>query len=269
MLAKQYMNSDSLCQHPTLILPAHQLDQLEDAVSLQAMPRKKLSESQVKEFQKTAKLSASNSMMRASQYLQTLCENSTSNVAAVAPPMTFYNVPTVEDRFASANQLEMDPNDMLLKFAPKKISVANEKPSFPADNIAPASQADGLPPAVDDEDDMLSNLLPAAEPSQGKGRGRGRGKGRGRGGCAVKSKAKAKSSPQATVAQAPDSQIESAGKDIYKAGDFNAKRLAYVKEKRKEGLSGQEAQTAWMHSDERADLVAGLSYSEQKRRKFC
>ena len=72
----------------------------------------------------------------------------------------------------------------------------------------------------------------------------------------MKSKAKAKSSPQATVAQAPDSQIESAGKDIYKAGDFNAKRLAYVKEKRKEGLSGQEAQTAWMHSDERADLVA-------------
>ena len=162
MLAKQYMNSDSLCQHPALILPAHQLDRLEDAVSLQAMPRKKLSQSQVKEFQKTAKLCASNSMMRASQYLQTLCENSMSNAAAVAPPMTLYQMPTVEDRFASANQLEMDPNDMLLKFAPKKISVANEKPSFPAENILPAIQADGLPPAVDDEDEMLSDLLRAA-----------------------------------------------------------------------------------------------------------
>ena len=66
-----------------------------------------------------------------------------------------------------------------------------------------------------------------------------------------------------SMAPAPDARI------ACKAGDFNAKRLAYVKEKRKEGLSGQEAQTAWMHSDERADLVAGLPYSEQKRRKFC
>ena len=110
---------------------------------------------------------------------------------------------------------------------------------------------------------------PSSSRGRGKGRGKGHGKGRGRGGCAVKSKAKAKSSPRANAAPAPDSLIASDGSGIYKAGAFNAARFAYEKQKRQEGLSLQEARKAWMRSNERADLVGDLSFSEQKRRRFC
>ena len=67
---------------------------------------------------------------------------------------------TVEDRLASANQAEMDPKNVIAQFAPKKISVAMETLSFPAENAA--IQADGLPPAADDEDVLLSDLLASA-----------------------------------------------------------------------------------------------------------
>ena len=68
---------------------------------------------------------------------------------------------------------------------------------LPAEN--PAIQADGLPPAADDEDALLSDLLASAGGSGdvGAGRGQGRGKGRGRGCGVAKAKASAKSTAKA------------------------------------------------------------------------
>ena len=145
---------------------------------------------------------------------------------------------------------------------------------LPAEN--PAIQADGLPPAADDEDALLSDLLASAGGSGdvGAGRGQGRGKGRGRG-CGVakakasaksRAKAKAKPSPKARAAPVPD---DAASTSSYKAGEFNVKRVAYVKQKRQEGMMAAEAQQAWMQSDERLDLVSSLPFSQQKRRRFC
>ena len=55
----------------------------------------------------------------------------------------------------------------------------------------------------------------------------------------------------------------------YKAGDYAEIRRKFLNDIRKsEGLSFKEACDRWNLSDKRAGLLAGMSYSEMKRRRF-
>ena len=55
----------------------------------------------------------------------------------------------------------------------------------------------------------------------------------------------------------------------YVPGDFNKKRYGYIKKMREEHqMKFSEANAAWMHSDERAELLQNVPPSEMKKRKF-
>ena len=68
----------------------------------------------------------------------------------------------------------------------------------------------------------------------------------------------------------PGSAEVVAGGPGYKAGSFNERRKAFIAERRKvAGISYKEANTEWMLSDERAELLQGLPPAVLKRRRFA
>eukprot|EP00438_Fugacium_kawagutii_P003412 Skav225516 [mRNA] locus=scaffold1721:469933:470793:- [translate_table: standard] len=72
----------------------------------------------------------------------------------------------------------------------------------------------------------------------------------------------------AIPAVAPVSE-KPAPKVSYSPGLYKAARLAFVRKQKKElGMNRDEAEDAWKASEERANLLADLSYSELKRRRF-
>lgn len=54
----------------------------------------------------------------------------------------------------------------------------------------------------------------------------------------------------------------------YEPGLYKETRLAFVRAQKELGKSRQEAEDAWLESEERADLLADLSFAEMKRRRF-
>ena len=54
----------------------------------------------------------------------------------------------------------------------------------------------------------------------------------------------------------------------YSAGSFQEEMRNYVKEQVEAGQSHRDAQASWRASSRRAELLAGLSESELKRRRF-
>lgn len=62
---------------------------------------------------------------------------------------------------------------------------------------------------------------------------------------------------------------QSGGLDVlYKPGSFKCEFEKFVMEKKAEGLTHREAQEAWKNSPLREKLLAGLSESERKKRRF-
>ena len=55
---------------------------------------------------------------------------------------------------------------------------------------------------------------------------------------------------------------------LYKPGEYKQARLDYMSDLKEQGWSHAEAIAEWNASTERADLLAGLSQSELKRRRF-
>lgn len=54
----------------------------------------------------------------------------------------------------------------------------------------------------------------------------------------------------------------------YAAGDFRSKCNAFLKKQKEAGVDRTAAMKAWVASDERAELLAGMSTPEKKRRRF-
>lgn len=54
----------------------------------------------------------------------------------------------------------------------------------------------------------------------------------------------------------------------YVPGEFNEAQWKFVREKRKEGMSYDDARALWMMSDVRSDLMGGLRCGEMKKRRF-
>jgi hypothetical protein len=91
LLAKHWMHSTSLCQHPFLLLPATRLQML-DACPVQAMPRNIMTERALREYRKTALAVALAPwrVLRAAEYLENLCQcNESQNWPEPPTPIFF------------------------------------------------------------------------------------------------------------------------------------------------------------------------------------
>lgn len=158
LICKQFMHSSSLSQSPTLILPFSRLSKL-SAQPTKILQRNKLSDRQLSEFRKTARLIAQPpwSLTDGAQYLNALCDDNESGRIHQAPTLIHFNSSAEVLAGLQDRRDTLDPPEELLNFAP------------------------GTPRKV------VANLAhrpsrPAAARGQGRGRGRQpRGRGRGRG----------------------------------------------------------------------------------------
>ena len=156
LLCKHYMHSTCLTQKPTLLLPANRLEKIGPAPT-QHLPRNTLSERQLGEFKKTARLisEAPWSLTQASNYLMELCDNNQAQRHQGPPELKFFVESQDTLRLRESERLAAGPPEELLTFAPgtpKKVVV----------NLHPVPKPKAKPKAN----------------ASGKGRGRGRGRGR-------------------------------------------------------------------------------------------
>ena len=54
----------------------------------------------------------------------------------------------------------------------------------------------------------------------------------------------------------------------YKAGEYSKMRKEYIAAKKEDGYTYPEASEAWKGSDQRAQVLAGMTEGERKRRRF-
>lgn len=160
LLCKQFMHSSSLTQQPTLILPFSRLSKL-SAQPTKILQRNKLSDRQLNEFRKTARLIAQPpwSLISGAQYLNALCDDNESGRIHAPPTLIHFNTSAEVLAGLQAQRDIADPPEELLNFAPGT-------PRKVVANLAPR------PPR------------PAAARGRGRARGRqtrGRGRGRGEG----------------------------------------------------------------------------------------
>jgi hypothetical protein len=108
-----------------------------------------------------------------------------------------------------------------------------------------------------------------AQKAAAKGRPRGRGK------AAKKTKAAVIAGPEEDralellPASDPTEALGQPANEVkYKPGEFNQKRLNFIREHTKQGIAFQKAQDLWMSSNERADCLSTLPAGELKKRRF-
>ena len=78
-----------------------------------------------------------------------------------------------------------------------------------------------------------------------------------------KTKAKVKNNKSNKKAKVTDEK-----ESLYKAGDYNQQRLDYISKWRSKGYTFQECSEGWKNSTRRKKLLANMSQSELKRRRF-
>lgn len=157
LLCKHFMHSSCLTQKPTLLLPASRLGNV-GLQPTQTISRNKLSDRQLAEFRKTARQIAEPpwSLLRASDYLNRLCDDNASEKVHDPPPLVFFNSSGEEIDGFQALRDRADPPEDLLNFAPgtpRKVVV----------NLQPRGRGGGGDAA-------------RGRPARGRGRGRGRGR---------------------------------------------------------------------------------------------
>ena len=160
LLCKHFMHSSVLTQPPTLLLPAARLQRVSGLPS-KLLPRNTLSERQLKEFRKTARLISQPpwSLQRGCEYLQGMCDDNQSGREHQPPEIKYFNTSPEALGVLQAQRAAAGPPPDLVNFAPgtpRKVVV----------RIRPPREAE---PGQEDR-------------GRGRGRGRrGRGKGRGKG----------------------------------------------------------------------------------------
>ena len=82
-----------------------------------------------------------------------------------------------------------------------------------------------------------------------------------------KKKTKKRPTKQKQACENQDKKAVDPG-SLYKAGDCKQQRLKYIQRRRDVGWTFKEAADAWNESSRKAMLLAGMSKSELKRRRF-
>ena len=84
-----------------------------------------------------------------------------------------------------------------------------------------------------------------------------------------KPKPKKKASPKAKnkSAKKVHANPETEG-TAYKAGEYSKLRKAFIAAKKEDGYTYSEANESWKTSGQRAEILAGMTESERKRRRF-
>eukprot|EP00435_Cladocopium_sp_Y103_P044350 s3758_g12.t1 len=107
-------------------------------------------------------------------------------------------------------------------------------------------------------------------PSEKKKKKKPVAKGKARGKTAKKKKPAVIAGPaeERALELLPEAAGQAADEVKYKPGEFNQKRLNFIREQKKQGIAFQKAQDLWMSSNERADLISNLPAGELKKRRF-
>ena len=83
-----------------------------------------------------------------------------------------------------------------------------------------------------------------------------------------KAKPKKKGKKKQTETSSVSGDGDQGEQSSYKAGSFQEEYRKFLNERKAAGESHQNAQKSWAASAKRAELLAGLSESELKRRRF-
>lgn len=202
--------------------------------------------------------------------------------------------PDLVQQIAKAQPPKVDWASLATKFAAFKQKKVPDQPDRPVatparasyklpqhvlDSLKAADQKPVAPfPTTADQEDDAAGKGDSEEadggPKQKKGPGKkttgAKKKEKKKGKKAQKAEPVGEEEEKALAISAPPQAVEKERPGVeYVAGEFNKLRLEYIKRVRKEQkISFRDASDLWMASAERAELLAGVSVSEMKKRRF-
>ena len=164
LLCKQFMHSSTLTQPPTLLLPAARLQRL-SGLPDKILSRNKLSDRQLKEFRRTARIISQPpwSLQRGCEYLQGMCDDNESGREHQPPQIQYFNTCPEALGVLQAQRAAAGPPPDVVNFAPgtpRKVVVRMRPPREPQPEVRGRGRGRGH-----------------------RGRGRGKGKGKGKQDC--------------------------------------------------------------------------------------